>query len=276
MTHRIATAILALALAAGPVVAGHGPTAVPNGQVDRQYVLSQTAVPVYTYKILRAFPHDLTSYTEGLEINDGLLYEGTGRYGRSALYRGHLVSGAHDKTVPLSERYFGEGITVLGDRVYQLTYKSNIGLIYDKSSLDLVGDFRYLTQGWGLTHDEDELIMSNGSASLVFFDPVSMKPTRELIVTDQRGPIGFLNELEFVDGQIYANIWQSDLIARIDAETGAVTAWIDLTGLNPDPDLFAYPFVLNGIAHNPATGKLLVTGKCWPQIWEIDLVPATR
>jgi glutamine cyclotransferase len=146
--------------------------------------------------------------------------------------------------------------------------------MWDKTSLEGKGTFRFLTQGWGLTHDEDELIMSNGSASLIFYDPVSLKPSHDLIVTDEEGPVGFLNELEYVEGEIYANIWQSDLIARIDATTGKITAWIDLTGLNPDPDLFVYPFVLNGIAHDPATGKLLVTGKCWPKIWEIDLVPA--
>lgn len=271
MTKALSVALLLLFVTL-PASAGEGPKAVPNAQVDREYVLSQTSVPVMTYRVLRAFPHDLASYTEGLEIDDGLLYEGTGRYGRSMLYRGDLVTGEHQQSVKLSERDFGEGVTVMGDRVYQLTYKSNQGFIYDKKTLSKVDDFEILTQGWGMTHDSDELIMSNGSASLIFYDPASMQPTRHVIVRDDRGPIGFLNELEYVDGQILANVWQTDLIARIDPETGRVTGWIDLTGLNPDQDLFAYPFVLNGIAHNPATGKLLVTGKCWPKIWEIDLV----
>ena len=256
-----------------PARAGEGKTALPNGQIDREYVLAQTTVPVYSYRISRTFPHDIGSYTEGLVIDDGVLYEGTGRYGRSHLYRGDLVSGSHTKTHSLGDRFFGEGITVMGDKVYQLTYKSNVGFIYDKKTFEKLGDFSYVTQGWGITHDEDELIMSNGSASLVFFDPATMQPTREVVVTDARGPLGFLNELEYVEGQLYANIWQTDLVARIDPESGKVTGWIDLTGLNPDPDLFVYPFVLNGIAHNPENGKLLVTGKCWPHIWEIDLVP---
>lgn len=244
-----------------------------NGQVDRNYVLSQTSVPVYTYKVLRSLPHESSSYTEGLVVDEGSLYEGTGRYGRSNLYRKDLSSGGVQKSLQLSDRYFGEGVTVMGERIFQLTYKSNIGFIYDKTTFERVGEFQYDAQGWGLTHNGKELIMSNGSAALIFLDPKTFEPTHRLIVTDEQGPIGFLNELEYVDGQIYANVWQSNLIARIDAETGKVTAWLDMAGLNPDTDLFVYPFVLNGIAHNPATGKLLVTGKCWPSIWEIDLVP---
>lgn len=256
----------------GAVGAGEG-QAIPNAQIDREYVLSQTSVPVFGYKVLRSFPHESSSYTEGLVIDEGQLYEGTGRYGRSNLYRKELPGGEVVKALDLSERLFGEGVTVMGDRIYQLTYKSNVGFVYDKKSFQKVGEFSYDAQGWGLTHDGKELIMSNGSAALVFLDPKTFQPTHRLIVSDEQGPIGFLNELEYVDGQIYANIWQSDLIARIDAKTGKVTAWLDLTGLNPDPDLYVYPFVLNGVAHNPATGKLLVTGKCWPAIWEIELVP---
>ena len=272
MIKRVLLSLLILPSVFHAALAGEGKSKV-NAQVDRDYVLAQKSVPVFTYKVLRSFPHESSSYTEGLVIDDGLLYEGTGRYGRSSLYRKELSSGAQVKSIDLDDRYFGEGVTVLGDRVYQLTYKSNVGFIYDKTSFQRLGEFSYDAQGWGLTHDGKELIMSNGSAALVFLDPKTLLPTHSLVVSDGRGPIGFLNELEYVDGQIYANVWQTDLIARIDAKTGKVTAWIDLTGLNPDTDLYTYPFVLNGVAYNPATGKLLVTGKCWPSIWEIDLVP---
>lgn len=261
-----------LLLLVGLAWAGDGKSTV-DAQVDRDYVLSQKSVPVFGYKVLRNYPHESSSYTEGLVIDGGFLYEGTGRYGRSSLYRKELPGGTPVKSLDLDPRYFGEGVTVLGERVYQLTYKSNRGFVYDKTTLQKVAEFAYDAQGWGLTHNGRELIMSNGSAALVFLDPTTFRPTRSVVVQDERGPIGFLNELEYVDGQIYANIWQTDLIARIDAASGKVTAWIDLTGLNPDSDLYRYPFVLNGLAYNPATQKLLVTGKCWPSIWEIDLVP---
>ena len=272
MLKRALLSLLLVPALVGLTWAGDGKSTV-NAQVDRDYVLTQKSVPVFTYKTLRSLPHESSSYTEGLVIDNGTLYEGTGRYGRSALYRKDLLGGAQVKSLSLDDAHFGEGVTVMGDRLYQLTYKSNLGFIYDKSSFQRLGEFAYDAQGWGLTHNGHQLIMSNGSAALVFLDPNTFLPTHRLIVTDERGPIGFLNELEYVDGQIYANIWQTDLIARIDAKTGKVSAWIDLTGLNPDTDLYTYPFVLNGVAYNPATGKLWVTGKCWPYIWEIDLIP---
>ena len=252
--------------------AGDGNSTV-DAQVNREYVLSQKTIPVFGFKVLHSLPHESSSYTEGLVVDAGVLYEGTGRYGRSSLFRKDLSSGAALQSIDLDARHFGEGVTVMGDRVYQLTYKSNRGFIYEKGTLQKVGEFAYDAQGWGLTHDGNELIMSNGSAALVYLDPKTFRPSHSVIVHDDRGPVGFLNELEYVDGQIYANIWQTNLIARVDAKTGKVTAWIDMTGLNPDTDLYAYPFVLNGIAHNPATGKLLVTGKCWPSIWEVELLP---
>ncbi|MBS2040754.1 glutaminyl-peptide cyclotransferase [bacterium] len=256
----------------GVARAGDGNSTV-DAQVNREYVLSQKAIPVFGFKVLRSLPHESSSYTEGLVVDGGSVYEGTGRYGRSSLFRKDLSSGRSTKSVDLDARLFGEGVTVMGDRVYQLTYKSNLGLIYDKATLQKVGEFSYDAQGWGLTHNGEELIMSNGSAALVFLDPKNFHPTHSLVVRDDRGPVGFLNELEYVDGQIYANVWQTNLIARVDAKTGKVTGWIDMTGLNPDTDLYQYPFVLNGIAHDASTGRLLVTGKCWPSIWEIELVP---
>lgn len=268
-------AFFLLLLSWSPALGGQGKDTA-TGQVDREYVLSQTSVPVFTYRVVQAYPHSSASYTEGLVLDGGFLYEGTGRYGRSTLSRLELATGKPVQTVELNARYFGEGVTVMGERIYQLTYKSNVGFVYDKSSLELVRRFTFLDQGWGLTHDGKSLIMSNGSAALIFLDPDTMERRSSVIVTDDQGPVGFLNELEYIDGQIYANIWQTDLIARITPETGKINAWLDLTGLNPDPDLYQYPFVLNGIAWNPRTAHLLVTGKCWPSVWEIELVPYKR
>lgn len=274
MKRLLLSSLVLFSLTTSPVWAGEGKgSSTQAGQVTREYVLSQTSVPTYGFKVMTRYPHESSSYTEGLVMDEGVLYEGTGRYGRSNLYRGSMTEGSHLNAVDLNERYFGEGVTVMGDKVYQLTYKSNLGFIYNKSDLSQVGEFSYTAQGWGLTHDDKHIIMSNGSAALLFLDPATMQPVRQVIVSDEQGPIGFLNELEYVDGQIYANIWQTDLIARIDPATGKITGWLDLTGLNPDPDLYQYPFVLNGIAYNPKTRRLLVTGKCWPHIYEIEMVP---
>ena len=159
------------------------------------------------------------------------------------------------------------------DSIYQLTYKSNVGFIYDKNSFKLKGGFHYPTQGWGLTTNGNELIMSDGSAALLFINPETLKQTRYIIVSDDKSEVGFLNELEYIEGEIYANIWKTDLIVRISPETGKVTGWIDLTGINPDPAKLKYPHVLNGIAYDKKKKRLLITGKCWPEIYEIELVP---
>jgi glutamine cyclotransferase len=242
-------------------------------QVTRAEVLSQTAVPVYGYRIARTYPHDPSSYTEGLTVHEGVLYEGTGLYGESKLRKLDLTTGTLIDQRALPAKYFGEGVTVLGDRVFQLTYESNIGFIYDRATFATKGSFRYPSQGWGLTTDGTRLIMSNGSAALVFIDPTSMETTGSVIVSGNEGPVGFLNELEYIDGRVFANVWQTNLIVVVAPDTGKVVAWIDLTGLNPEPDRLRYPFVLNGIARDPADGRLLVTGKHWPRLYAIDLIP---
>ena len=242
--------------------------------INRAYIYQQKQVPVYTYKVTRTYPHDVTSYTEGLCLAGKVLYESTGRYGHSRLRAVELASGKVLRNHDLSPRQFGEGMTVLGERVFQLTYITNQGMIYDRNTLKLMKKYRYYTQGWGLTHDGQELIMSDGSAALRFIDPKTLAIKRMVLVSCPAGPVGWLNELEYVQGKVFANVWQSDIIAIIDPQNGKVTAWIDLTGLNPDPQRLKYPYVLNGIAHDPRSGRLLVTGKCWPHVWEIELVPA--
>ena len=246
------------------------------GQANREEILSQDTIPVFTYKIIKTYPHDVTSYTEGLLMHDGYLYESTGRYGQSRLLKIDLETGEVIQQKKLGPHYFGEGIILFKDQIYQLTYKSNVGFIYDKDSFDLKGFFHYPTQGWGMTTDGNELIMSDGSAALIFLDPKTLSYKRDIIVFDDESEVGFLNELEYVNGEVYANIWQTNLIARISLETGKVTAWIDLTGINPDPAKLKYPYVLNGIAYDNKSGHFLITGKCWPRVYEIALVPIKK
>ena len=264
---------LALTGCQGAETRRHGKVAKVWRQVSREQVLAQKEIPVYTYRVIRTYPHRTDSYTEGLLLHDGVLYEATGRYNESWLVKADLDTAKARRERVLPKRYFGEGVTVHKDRVYQLTYKSNIGFIYDKDTLKPIGSFHYPTQGWGLTTDGKQLIMSNGSAALMFLDPVTLERKRFIIVKDNISEVGFLNELEYVNGEVFANVWQTNLIARIDPKTGKVNGWIDLTGLNPEPKKLKYPYVLNGIAYDRRTRRLLVTGKCWPAIYEIELVP---
>ncbi|MEO1193727.1 MAG: glutaminyl-peptide cyclotransferase [Pseudomonadota bacterium] len=271
--------LLVLTLCVAPAAQATPPTlpvlhdgAAP--QVGHERVYGQDAIPVYRYEILQRYQHDVEDYTEGLFLHEGLIYEVTGQYGESRIKRWDLDSGAPDLEVRLDDRYFGEGAVVLGDRLYHLTYISNRGFIYDVKDLTLLASFDYPRQGWGLTTDGRHLIASDGSSAVVFMDPETFDVERSIRVHDAYSAVGFLNELEYVEGEIYANVWQTDYIVRFSAETGAVTGWVDLTGLNPDPETLVYPHVLNGIAYNGQPGTLLVTGKNWPLLWQIRLVPA--
>jgi glutamine cyclotransferase len=241
-------------------------------QVTKNRIDAQKSIPLYRYVIIKKYPHHTTSYTEGLVMSGDYLYEDTGLFTRSALMKLNLETGDIMKEKVLDSRYFGEGVTVLGDEVFQLTYLSNTGFVYDKDSLALKREFRYPAQGWGLTNDGRHLIMSDGSSALIFLYPATMKVKHYIIVSDSIGRVGFLNELEYLDGSVYANVWQTNYIAKISAKSGKITGWIDLTGLNPDPEKLKYPFVLNGIAYNKKTDHLMVTGKCWPEIYELQLV----
>ncbi|MBX3010360.1 MAG: glutaminyl-peptide cyclotransferase [Caldilineaceae bacterium] len=227
----------------------------------------------YTYEVVQSFPHDPQAFTQGLLFDEGLLYEGTGLYGRSSLRRVDLTSGTVLTTVTLPERFFGEGITIVGDQLYQLTWREQTGFIYDKTTFKLLQEFTYPTEGWGITFDGTRLIMSDGTARLYFWDPVTLADVGFLDVYDDQGPVTQLNELEYIEGEIFANIWQTDRIARIDPSSGAVVGWIDLTGLLPEAERTVATDVLNGIAYLPAEKQLFVTGKLWPRLFEIRLIP---
>lgn len=226
-----------------------------------------------TYRVLNTFPHDPDAWTQGLVIQDGVMFEGTGRWGASSLREVALETGAVLRSRPLDDQYYGEGIVVFGDRIIQLTWQENTGFVYDRTTFDLLETFSYPTEGWGITTDGERLIVSDGTANLYFWDPVTFAEIGRVLVTDNNGPVNRLNELEFIDGEVYANIWLEDRIARIDPETGEVTAWIDMTGLLDRDGLTGPVDVLNGIAHDATNNRLFVTGKLWPALFEIELVP---
>ncbi len=226
----------------------------------------------YTYKVRNTYPHDPNAFTQGLVIDDGLFYEGTGLYGSSSLRKIEPQSGEVLKIHNLSSQYFGEGITIYDDRIIQLTWKSQIGFIYDKETFNLIGTFNYSTEGWGITHDNKNLIMSDGTDSLYFLDPTTFTVVKKIHVRSDFVPVDMLNELEFISGEIFANVWQTDQIVKIDPETGNVTGWIDLAGLLSPEDKTENVNVLNGIAYDPQNGKIFVTGKNWPKLFEIELL----
>jgi glutamine cyclotransferase len=243
-----------------------------ENQVLREEILAQKHTPVYTYEIIKTYPHQTSAYTEGLLMDEGFLYESTGLYGQSKIMKTDLKSGKTLKELTLKPIYFGEGIAIMGDDLYHLSYKANTGFVYDKHSFKLKKTFPYPSEGWGLTTNGSQLIMSTGSSALLFLDPLTLAPKKSVVVKDLEREVGFLNELEYINGQVFANIWETDLIAIISPEDGTVTAWIDLTGINPDPQHIRYPHVLNGIAYAKAEDLILITGKCWPHIYGIRLV----
>jgi glutamine cyclotransferase len=226
----------------------------------------------YSYRIVNVYPHDTDAFTEGLVFDGGSLYESTGLHGNSALRHVDLETGEILQLHSLQPQYFGEGIAVVGEKIVQLTWQSHVGFVYDKATFDLLQQFEYPTEGWGLTYDGSRLIMSDGTANLYFLDPVTFQRIGEVTVHDT-GPVTMLNELEYVNGTVYANVWMEEKIAVINPQTGQVTAWIDLTGIqdlkNQDPNN-----VLNGIAYDASGDRLFVTGKRWPHIFEIQLVPS--
>jgi glutamine cyclotransferase len=225
------------------------------------------------WEVVRSYPHDSRAFTQGLVYHDGYLWEGTGRRGESSVRQVRPETGEIVRRVDLPGSFFGEGIAVFDDRVFQLTWVSGLGFVYDLESLQVVRQFRQFTEGWGLTHDGTHLIMSDGSATLYFLDPETMQPVREIHVLDDGRTIDQINELEFIDGEIFANVWHSDTILRISPETGEVVGRLDLTGILSSGDRPVDPEgVLNGIAYDPETGRIFVTGKLWPRLFEIRLV----
>lgn len=224
---------------------------------------------VYTYSIVNSYPHDRGAFTQGLVFSDDVLFEGTGLKGRSSLRKVDLQTGKVLKIHKLPAKYFGEGITIAGDKIIQLTLDSNIGFVYDADSFKLLRRFHYPTKGWGITYDGNNLIMSDGSARLYLLDADSFELRGRIDVRDGETPIAGLNELEYIRGQIYANIWTTDRIVIISPETGRVAGWLDLAGLLGFKDRLKPVNVLNGIAYDAEHRRLFVTGKLWPKLFEI-------
>lgn len=247
-----------LAIAAGAVAA-----ALPR----------ESSVPVSGFRVIATYPHDPGAFCQGLVYDGETLYEGTGVYGESSLRRVDLETGRVQQLVPLDAKYFGEGITLLGERIYQLTWRNRLGVIYSKADLTPMSSFRYAGEGWGLTTDGKRLILSDGTATLRFLNPQTFQVEKQLTVRTPTRLLDQLNELEFVDGEIYANIWYSDHIARISPETGRVLGWIDLSSLYPANQRPSKEHVLNGIAYDAQRKQLLVTGKNWPRLYRIELTP---
>jgi glutaminyl-peptide cyclotransferase len=229
-------------------------------------------VPVDGYRIVHIYPHDPNAFTQGLVYPDGHLYESTGRNGHSSLRMVDLSTGWVLKEYDLRQQYFGEGLTDWGSNLIQLTWTAGVAFVYDRSSFTLRRTLHYKGEGWGLTHDSTSLIMSDGSPVLQFLDPDTFREIRHLTVRDDHGPVKNLNELEYIHGEIYANVWHSDEIARISPHTGRVLAWIDLSGLLQPGEVSDPEAVLNGIAYDSQNDRLFVTGKLWPKLFEIKVV----
>lgn len=247
---------------ASPVVAPQSPVPPPVAQGATRY----------SYRVKAVLPHDRRAFTQGLVFEEGIFYEGTGLYARSSLRKVEPETGAVLQQENLAPNLFGEGITVWGDKIIQLTWKARKGFVYDKNTFEQLKTFSYPTEGWGITHDGSRLIMSDGTATLYFWDPETLGEIGKITVTDSGAPVVRLNELEYIDGEIYANIWQTNRIARINPDTGQVTGWIDLSGLLSAEDVVEPVDVLNGIAFDADNNRLFVTGKLWPKIFEIELV----
>jgi glutamine cyclotransferase len=230
------------------------------------------AVPTYSYKIKNVWPHDRRAYTQGLIFLDGILWESTGQYGSSSLRKVELKTGKVIKQIAVPPQYFAEGMTVFHNKVFQLTWQEQKGFIYDPATFQKQGEFAYSGEGWGLTHDGESLIMSDGTNQIRFLDPSTLRTTRTISVFDAGVPLHQLNELEYIDGEIYANIWQTDRIVKIDPKSGKILGWIDLSGLLKTKDRSGEEDVLNGIAYDAAGKRLFVTGKMWPKLFEIEIV----
>ncbi len=232
-------------------------------------------IEFYTYDVIERYPHNTNAFTQGLVYADGYIYEGTGRYGQSSIKKIDMTTGQVIKQRALDPQYFGEGITIFDGKLIQLTWTSQIGFVYDKNSFDLLESFHYPTQGWGLTHNQDELIMSDGSNTLYYMDPHSYQITGQIQVTYNGDPVYRINELEYIQGMIYANVYQTDNIIQINPHSGAVTAWINMEGLvSSFLNSIDSEAVLNGIAYDEKEHRIFVTGKLWPTLFEVRFVEA--
>jgi glutamine cyclotransferase len=235
-------------------------------------VMSQLSLPVYGYRVVREYPHDPSAFTQGLQYVDGVLYESTGLNGRSSIRKVKLETGEVVQKRDLAKAYFGEGIAVWKSDLIQLTWQSNVAFVYDRTTFEPRRTFKYRGEGWGLTHDGTSLIMSDGTDELRILDPATFAERRRIKVTAAGKALPNLNELEYMNGEILANVWPTDSVARVAADTGRVLGYIDLRGLL-SPAERASVDVLNGIAHDAQNDRLFVTGKLWPKLFEITIAP---
>jgi glutaminyl-peptide cyclotransferase len=231
--------------------------------------------PEYTFKVVRSFPHDPDAFTQGLAYRNGFLYEGTGLKGRSSLRKVRLETGEVVQRIDLAPEFFGEGIALLKNEVVELTWQSQVGFVYNLSDFHLLRRFSYPGEGWGLAINEkgNELFLSDGTAEIRVLDGDTLREKRRIAVHDGDTSVTQLNELEFVEGEIFANVWQTDRIARISPQSGEVVGWIDLTGLLSPVYRLQSGAVLNGIAYDSDRKRLFVTGKLWPTLFQIRLIP---
>ncbi|HTV07231.1 MAG TPA: glutaminyl-peptide cyclotransferase [Acidobacteriaceae bacterium] len=229
-----------------------------------------------SYRVIHAYPHDPQAFTQGLVYVDGHLYESTGLNGQSTLREEDLETGRVIREISIPAQYFGEGLTNWGDTLIQLTWKAHLGFVYDRKTFQLLKTFHYPWEGWGLTQDGRDLILSDGSATLHFLNPKTFAEVRSIHVTDHGRPVNELNELEYIHGEIYANVWMTNEIVRISPVTGRVLGTIDLTGLLPAIEVRSQDAVLNGIAYDAAHNRLFVTGKLWPRLFQIEVVPGRK
>jgi glutaminyl-peptide cyclotransferase len=264
MKRTAACAALSLAVVAGSSWPAPRTAAAPQ---------AQSATPVASYRVVKAYRHDPAAYTQGLIFRDGFLFESTGLNGRSTLRKVRLETGEVVQQHRVDRAYFAEGLADWEGQLIQLTWQSNIAFVYDLATFAPRGTVRYTGEGWGLTRDRDGFILSDGSEYLRFLEPRTFREVRRVAVTDRGVPVRDLNELEYIRGEVFANVWHSDRIARISPQSGRVTGWIDLRGLMSSGFRLDAEAVLNGIAYDAAGNRLFVTGKLWPRLFEIDVVP---
>jgi glutamine cyclotransferase len=260
----------------------NNPVSVINNSNTAPVNQTKKEIPVYTYEVVNTYKHDSQAFTQGLVFHNGFLYESTGQHGKSTLRKVRLEDGDVVKRSKLDGEYFAEGMTILNDKIYQITWQENTCFVYDVNSFEPVGRIRYNGDGWGLTNDGTNLIMSDGSHILKFVDPSNFRTVRSITVTHDTKPLYQINELEFVKGEIWANVWHSEkpdilgkpnTIARIDPSTGKVIGWIDLNGISPEDVARDEENTLNGIAYDAATDRIFVTGKQWRKLFEIKIKP---
>jgi glutaminyl-peptide cyclotransferase len=264
MKSRTARGVLLLALVAGS--SWLASRSVPE-------LLAQKAAPVDTFRVVKTYPHDAAAYTQGLIYREGFLFESTGLNGQSTLRKVKLETGEVVQQHRLDTAYFAEGLAEWSGQLVQLTWRSNIAFVYDLASFAPRRTFGYTGEGWGLTRDREGFILSDGTAELRFLHPETFREVRRVTVTDEGAQVRDLNELEYVRGEVLANVWHTDRIARISPESGRVIGWIDLGGLMSTGYRLDPGAVLNGIAYDAANNRLFVTGKLWPRLFEIEVVP---